>query len=113
MQKKLPGEIFDYIEKFILSGGQSAAIGMSVGRMLNQDEVVCKHCKTANHKGQKFCSNCGNKLMKECPKCGHDVEDDVNSALIAVRKLTLNIIVQIVKLHMKRVRNFVWNAEQN
>ena len=55
MQKKLPGEIFDYIEKFILSGGQSAAIGLSGGRMLNQDEVVCKHCKTANHKGQKFC----------------------------------------------------------
>ena len=77
MQKKLPGEIFDYIEKFILSGGQSAAIGLSGGRMLNQDEVVCKHCKTANHKGQKFCSNCGNKLMKECPKCGHDVEDNV------------------------------------
>ena len=41
LQKKLPGEIFDFIEKFILSGGQSAAIGMSVGRMLNQDEVIC------------------------------------------------------------------------
>ena len=77
LQKKLPGEIFDFIEKFILSGGQSAAIGMSVGRMLNQDEVICKHCKTANQKGKKFCSNCGAKLMKECPKCGHDVEDGV------------------------------------
>ena len=54
LQKKLPGEIFDFIEKFILSGGQSAAIGMSVGRMLNQDEVICKHCKTANQKGKKY-----------------------------------------------------------
>ena len=45
--------------------------------MLNQDEVICKHCKTANQKGKKFCSNCGAKLMKECPKCGYDVEDGV------------------------------------
>lgn len=77
MQKKLPGEIFDFIEKFILSGGQSAAVGVSGGKMLSDDEVICKECKTSNPKGKKFCSNCGAKLMQQCPNCQADVADGV------------------------------------
>lgn len=77
MQKKLPGEIFDVIEKFILSGGQSASVGLSGGKLISNTEVVCKSCKTSNPKGQKFCSNCGAKLMKQCPNCGIDIADDV------------------------------------
>ena len=70
-------EIFDYIEKFILSGGQSAAIGISGGKMIANNEVICKSCKTSNPKGKKFCSNCGAKLMNSCPGCGADVDDNM------------------------------------
>ena len=77
MQKKLPGEIFDFMEKFILSGGQSVSVGLSGGKMISDNEVVCNECKTSNPKGQKFCSNCGAKLMKQCPNCGVDVADGV------------------------------------
>lgn len=77
IQKKLPSEIFDYIEKFILSGGQSAAVGMSGGKMISENEIVCKQCKTSNRKGQKFCSNCGAKLMKQCLNCGADIADGI------------------------------------
>lgn len=77
MQKKLPGEIFDFMEKFILSGGQSAAVGLSGGKLISDNEVICKECKTSNPKGQKFCSNCGAKLMKQCPNCGIDIADGI------------------------------------
>ncbi len=73
-QKKLPNEVFDYIEKFILSGGQSAQIGCSVGQMISSDEIACPSCKTLNPKGKKFCSNCGTKLGNQCPNCGADIE---------------------------------------
>lgn len=70
MQKKLPGEIFDFIEKFILSGGQSASISLTGGKMIQNDEILCPVCKTPNQKGKKFCGNCGAKLVKECANCG-------------------------------------------
>lgn len=77
MQKKLPGEIFDFMEKFILSGGQSASVGFSGGKLITKDEIICKNCKTSNSIGTKFCSSCGSKLMKQCPQCGADVQDGV------------------------------------
>ncbi|MBQ2663373.1 MAG: zinc ribbon domain-containing protein [Clostridia bacterium] len=76
-QKKLPSEIFDYMEKFILSGGQSASVGLSGGKMISDNEVVCPNCKTSNPKGQKFCNNCGSKLMKQCPNCGANIADGI------------------------------------
>lgn len=75
MQKKLPQEIFDVIEKFILSGGQSAMVGVSGGKRLSKDEVLCKNCQTANPKESKFCINCGAKLTEQCPSCGADIQD--------------------------------------
>lgn len=77
MQKKLPSEIFDFIEKFILSGGKSVTIGLSVGKIISENKVLCKTCKTSNPKGQKFCSNCGAKLVKQCKNCGVDIADNV------------------------------------
>ena len=73
MQKKLPIEIFDFIEKLILTGGQSASIGLSGGKMISEDEILCPSCKTANPKGIKFCKQCGTKLLKQCAECGADI----------------------------------------
>lgn len=77
-QKKLPAEIFDFMEKYILSGGQSVTVGLSGGKKLSADEMVCPSCKAVNMKGTKFCSNCGTKLLKQCPGCGNDVADGIN-----------------------------------
>ncbi len=68
-------KIFDYIEQFILSGGQISRIGIGGGSMLSSDEVLCKNCKTANAKGAKFCKNCGANLVVKCPKCGSNISD--------------------------------------
>jgi RNA polymerase subunit RPABC4/transcription elongation factor Spt4 len=71
-QKKLPNEIFDHIEKFILSGGVSAVAGG--GRRISGDEVVCPECKKTNEKGTKFCKNCGGALGIKCAGCGTRME---------------------------------------
>ena len=72
-QKKLPEEIFNEIEHFILSGGKSVSISLGASKALKDDEVLCPQCKTANTKGTKFCANCGGKLTNECPNCHNDV----------------------------------------
>lgn len=68
-QKKLPQEIFNEIENFIMSGGKSISVALGV----KEGEVLCPKCKTANSKNTKFCRNCGEKLVNKCPKCGADV----------------------------------------
>lgn len=73
-QKKLPQEIFDVIEKFILSGGQSAMVGITGGKRIADDKVACKNCQTLNPKGTKFCTNCGAKLTTQCPSCGAELQ---------------------------------------
>lgn len=72
-QKKLPEEIFDFIERFIQSGGKSAIITMGASQALKDGQVLCPNCHIANDKGQKFCSSCGTKLVATCPKCQSDV----------------------------------------
>lgn len=72
-QKKLPQEIFDEIEKFILSGGKSISVSLGASKALKDNEVLCPKCKTPNPKGIKFCNNCGEKLVNECAKCHADV----------------------------------------
>lgn len=74
-QKKLPQEIFEVIERFILSGGQSATVGVTGGKRISEGQVMCKSCQTLNPKGTKFCSNCGAKLTAQCPSCGADIQD--------------------------------------
>jgi RNA polymerase subunit RPABC4/transcription elongation factor Spt4 len=73
-QRKLPEEVFTFVEKFIISGGQGIAITAVSGAVVNEDMVVCPNCKAVNPKGQKFCSECGTKLGKTCPHCGATVD---------------------------------------
>lgn len=72
-QKKLPGEIFEQIEKFLMSGGQNVYVTMSPRQELTDDQCVCPQCKAINRKGQKFCSSCGSKLGAQCPHCLADI----------------------------------------
>ncbi len=73
-QKQLPRYLFDFIEKFILSGGQSANITLRAGRFLNHDEILCPNCNEPNLRSDNFCSKCGAQLSIKCPKCGADVK---------------------------------------
>lgn len=68
-QKKLPQEIFAFVEQFILSGGKNVNISMSMHQGMPDNQVVCPSCKAINQKDQKFCIACGSKLGSECPKC--------------------------------------------
>lgn len=70
MQKKLPGEIFDFVERFILSGGKSVTVSMAASLDKQDGQVLCPSCSAANPEGAKFCTVCGSKLGKECPSCG-------------------------------------------
>lgn len=69
MQKKLPGEIFDFVERFILSGGKSVTVSMAASLDKQDGQVLCPSCSAANPEGAKFCTVCGSKLGKECPSC--------------------------------------------
>lgn len=73
-QNKLPNEVFNEIERYIMMGGNStiATIGSRVG----DNEVVCPRCKTKNPQGQNFCKQCGAKLGRTCPKCGNSIDSD-------------------------------------
>ena len=75
-QKKLPGEIFEHIEKFLLGGGQSIMMNSFTGNVARDNEIICPNCKSANGKGTKFCSNCGSPLTATCPQCGASVSQD-------------------------------------
>lgn len=72
-QKKLPEEIFNCIEQFIMSGGKSVVVSMGASRALKENQVLCPKCKTANEKGTKFCDSCGAPLSNQCPKCHANV----------------------------------------
>ncbi|MBE6085387.1 MAG: zinc ribbon domain-containing protein [Selenomonas ruminantium] len=73
MQNKLPGEVFECIEKFIMSGGRSVRRNLSIERT-DGTTTKCPSCGVSNPKGTKFCSGCGSKLAASCPACGKDVE---------------------------------------
>ena len=49
-QKKLPGEIFDHIEKFLLGGGKSVMMNSFGADVANENEVICPNCKSSNSK---------------------------------------------------------------
>jgi len=68
-QKKLPEEIFNFVNDFIVSGGQSVEVSMAPSQDISADQVVCPHCSAINPKNAKFCSSCGQALQKECPNC--------------------------------------------
>lgn len=68
-QKKLPNEIFDYIEQFIMSGGKSVVVSMAPSMGLKENQVLCPNCKTPNDNDCKFCQSCGTPIMNRCPQC--------------------------------------------
>ena len=72
-QKKLPEEIFQHVEKFLLGGGKSVMLNSFGADMANENEVICPNCKSANAKDTKFCGNCGSPLTATCPSCGASV----------------------------------------
>lgn len=72
-QKKLPGEIFDHIEKFLLGGGESVMMSSFGANAANENEIICPNCNSPNNKDTKFCGNCGSPLTATCPNCGASV----------------------------------------
>ncbi|MGM9540569.1 double zinc ribbon domain-containing protein [Anaerovibrio sp.] len=72
-QKKLPEEIFNAIEKFIVNGGTSCILNMSTKPAVKDSEILCPECHVANDKNAKFCVGCGAKLVNCCPKCGSQI----------------------------------------
>ena len=72
-QKKLPGEIFDHIEKFLLGGGESVMMSSFGANAANENEIICPNCNSPNNKDTKFCGNCGSPLTATCPSCGASV----------------------------------------
>lgn len=73
LQNKLPDEIFDVIERYIMSGGHSARRNVTLERT-DPLQTKCPSCGAMNPKSTKFCSGCGAKLAASCPSCGKDVE---------------------------------------
>lgn len=74
-QNKLPSEIFECVERFILAGGQSVRKNVSFDR-LDATQVKCPTCGAINSAGTKFCSSCGKKLVNVCQNCGAEIPFD-------------------------------------
>jgi predicted amidophosphoribosyltransferase len=68
--KKMPEEIFNFLEKYVISGGKTAAITMTTSDSITDSDVICPKCKSKNKVGVKFCGVCGEKMTFECPVCG-------------------------------------------
>ena len=74
-QNKLPSEIFECIEKFILTSGHSIRRNVSSERK-DTAQVKCPACGATNGAGTKFCSSCGKKLVNVCQNCGTEFQAD-------------------------------------
>ena len=74
-QKKLPSEIFECIERYIMSGGKSIRRNVTFDK-IGDNQIKCPSCGTLNYRDTKFCSGCGNKLINICPSCGAEVSLD-------------------------------------
>ncbi len=71
-QQKLPKEIFEHIERFIMSGGQDLYMGMDI-MGATEGKRICPHCKAEVPADQPFCNHCGGELIENCPSCGTPV----------------------------------------
>lgn len=74
-QKKMPQEIFSFLETFIMSGGKNVFVTPSTQSTATPtkpaaDQIECPNCHAMNPAGSKFCQSCGTKLSMECPNCG-------------------------------------------
>lgn len=68
-QTKLPGEIFEQIERYIMSGGQDLYAGANLVAA-GAGMQICPMCKSEVAQGKQFCTNCGFALSATCPTCG-------------------------------------------
>ena len=68
-QTKLPGEIFEQIERYIISGGQDIYAGANIVAPTSGMQI-CPNCKSEVAQGKQFCTNCGFSLSAACPSCG-------------------------------------------
>ncbi|WP_409199310.1 zinc ribbon domain-containing protein [Methanobrevibacter sp. DSM 116169] len=75
-QNKLPEEIFNKIENFIMTGGQSATVDLNDVASLKDHEEICPKCKAKNNKTDKFCTSCGAALLLICPECNTSMAND-------------------------------------
>lgn len=71
-QKKLPGEIFDHIERYVASGGNDLYLGTDFVNASNGN-IICPHCKNEVPAGNAFCTSCGKPLTRKCPSCNEDI----------------------------------------
>lgn len=75
-QKKLPGEIFDHIERYVANGGNDLYVGTDFVNASNGN-IICPHCKSEVPSGNAFCTNCGKPLTMQCPGCNESVALDL------------------------------------
>ncbi|EAA0223607.1 zinc ribbon domain-containing protein [Listeria monocytogenes] len=72
-QKRLPEEVFNYVENFIMTGGKNVSVSMDSGKGLAAETILCPSCHAVNDKGTKFCSSCGSGLSNTCSGCHANV----------------------------------------
>ena len=85
-QKKLPEEIFEHVNRFVLGGGVSLVpnTGMPTGQGLGSEfsspvtplgasSKKCPKCGAGIKEGAKFCANCGAHLVINCPNCNAEL----------------------------------------
>lgn len=72
-QNKLPKEIFEHVEKFLLGGGNSVLMNSFGANAASENQVICPNCNSVNDSNTKFCGNCGSPLTATCPQCGVNV----------------------------------------
>ena len=72
-QKKLPDEIFEVVERCLVSGGSSVVVQDS-GATIHDGMVFCPECRMQCDAGAKFCNNCGAKLENKCSHCGKNIK---------------------------------------
>lgn len=74
-QKKLPSEVFQFIENTIMTGGQPVVVS-GAGQTVADGMTLCPSCKAQLAPGSKFCNRCGAKLGQKCPNCGAEITAD-------------------------------------
>ena len=72
-QKKLPEEIFEVVERYLLANGGQASRPQAQAAPQEQ-QAVCPSCGNACQPGSKFCNYCGAKLENRCAYCGSVVQ---------------------------------------